>query len=107
MAQPNQATWKRLFDGRERTVGGRVHDVARREDFATMAALTKRTQSQFGRLTERFSRRLLHAFNLPAGSDVNRLLAQIALLEREVRDLRKEVVEAELARVDGVASGVG
>jgi len=29
--------------------------------------------------------------NLPAGSDVNRLMAQIGLLEREVRELRKQV----------------
>ena len=106
MAQPNQATWKRLFDGLDRTVGGRVNDFARSEDFATMAALTKRTQSHVERMSERFSRRLLHAFNLPAGSDVNRLLAQIALLEREVRDLRKEVELAELVRADAVASGV-
>jgi hypothetical protein len=101
MAQPNQAAWKRLFDGLDRTVGARVNDFARSEDFATMAALTKRTQSTFRRVGERLSRRLLHAFNLPAGSDVNRLLVQIALLEREVRDLRKEVEQAESARLDG------
>jgi hypothetical protein len=106
MGQPTQPTWKRLFDGLDRTVGARVNDFARSEDFATMAALTVRTQSHVGRLSERFSRRLLHAFNLPAGSDVNRLLAQIALLEREVRDLRKEVEQAELTRADAVASGV-
>ncbi|MET8430432.1 hypothetical protein [Nocardia sp. NPDC004860] len=36
---------------------------------------------------ERASRRLLHAFNLPAGSDINRVLTQIASLERSVRKL--------------------
>ena len=107
MGQPNQPTWKRMFDELDRTVGARVNGFARSEDFAAMAALTKRTQTQFGRLIERSSRRWLHAFNLPAGSDVNRLLAQIALLEREIRDLRKEVEEAELARADAAMSGVG
>jgi phage host-nuclease inhibitor protein Gam len=33
----------------------------------------------------------LHLLNLPAGSDVNRLLVQIAALEREVRELRKRL----------------
>jgi len=98
LAQSNQAAWKRVFDGLDRTVGARVNDFTRSEDFATMAALTKRTQSTFARLTERVSRRVLHAFNLPAGSDVNRLLGQIALLEREIRDLRKEVEQAELTQ---------
>jgi hypothetical protein len=96
MATPNQAAWKRLFDGLDRTVGTRVNDFARSEDFATMAALTKRTQTKVGQLSERVSRRVLHSFNLPAGSDVNRLLGQIALLEREIRDLRKEIEQPAL-----------
>src|SRR5215203_1615959 len=91
MATSNQAAWKRLFDTVDRTVGSRVNDFARSEDFATMAALTRRAQMKAGQLTERASRRVLHSLNLPAGSDVNRLLGQIALLEREVRDLRKEL----------------
>ena len=43
------------------------------------------------RTTEAPSRRLLHLFNLPAGSDINRMLVQIASLERELRELRKSV----------------
>jgi hypothetical protein len=91
MATPNQAAWKRLFDGLDRTVGSRVNDFARSEDFATMAALGRRAQTKIGQLSEQASRRVLHSLNLPAGSDVNRLLGQIALLEREIRDLRKEI----------------
>ena len=91
MATSNQATWKRLFDSMDRTVGSRINEFARSEDFATMAALGRRGQTKVGQFTERLSRRVLHSFNLPAGSDVNRLLGQIALLEREVRDLRKEL----------------
>jgi hypothetical protein len=91
MATSNQAAWKRLFDSVDRTFGSRVNSFAQSEDFATMAALGHRAQTKLGQLTERASRRVLHSFNLPAGSDVNRLLRQIALLEREVRDLRKEL----------------
>ena len=57
-----------------------------------MAALGRRAQTKVGpAVSEQASRRVLHSLNLPAGSDVNRLLGQIALLEREVRDLRKEL----------------
>src|SRR3954447_26633578 len=38
MATSNQATWKRLFDSVDRTVGSRVNDFARSEDFAGVAA---------------------------------------------------------------------
>jgi hypothetical protein len=104
MATSNQATWKRLFDSVDRTVGTRVNDFARSEDFATVAALGRRAQTKFGQFTERASRRILHSFNLPAGSDVNRLLGQIALLEREVRDLRKEL-EQPPPPLPGAAAG--
>jgi|SRR5436309_1245414 hypothetical protein len=105
MATSNQATWKRLFDSVDRTVGSRVNEFARSEDFATMAALGRRAQTKLGQFSERASRRVLHSFNLPAGSDVNRLLGQIALLEREVRDLRKEL-EQPPAPLPGTAAPV-
>ncbi len=91
MATPNQAVWKRLFDGLDRTVGSRVNDFARSEDFATIAALGRRAQTKVEQLSEQATRRVLHSLNLPAASDMNRLLRQIALLEREIRDLRKEI----------------
>ena len=43
------------------------------------------------RTTEAPSRRLCTCFNLPAGSDINRMLVQIASLERELRELRKRI----------------
>ena len=36
-------------------------------------------------------RRAWHLVNLPAGSDVNRLLDEIATLQRQVRDLEKRI----------------
>jgi len=57
MATSNQATWKRLFDSMDRTVGSRVNEFARSEDIATVAALRRRAQSKLGQFTERASRR--------------------------------------------------
>ena len=91
MAERSQPTWKQVFDSVEKVVGPRINRVVGSEEFATMVALNKRGQVELTRRLEQVSRRTLHVLNLPAGSDVNRLLTHIASLEREVRDLRKEI----------------
>ncbi|MFT3854821.1 MAG: hypothetical protein QM733_19095 [Ilumatobacteraceae bacterium] len=91
MAESSAPVWKQLFDAAERTVGTRVNELARSENFAIIAGLTARLQREAAERGERMSRQFLHMANLPAGSDVNRLLAQIAKLEREVRELRKQI----------------
>ena len=91
MAGSDAPSWKQLFDAADRTVGTKVNDFARSENFAILAGLVGRAGSDLTGRSERFSRQVLHLFNLPAGSDVNRLLAQIGMLEREVRELRKRI----------------
>ncbi len=91
MAERSQPTWKQVFDSVEKVIGPRINGVVRSEEFATLVALNKRGQVELTRRLEQLSRRTLHVLNLPAGSDVNRLLTHIASLEREVRDLRKEI----------------
>ena len=63
-------------------------------DIAAGIALAQTLRQDALRATEAPTRRLLHLLNLPAGSDVNRLLVQIAALEREVRELRKRVEDS-------------
>ena len=86
--------WKKLFDQLDSTIGSRVNDFVRGEDFATLVALAQRGQRELAARGERVTRRVLHSLNLPAGSDVNRLLAQIGNLEREVRELRKRLADS-------------
>jgi polyhydroxyalkanoate synthesis regulator phasin len=85
--------WKRLFDTLDRTVGTRVNELAQSEEVAALTVLGHRSRTGLAHFTEHTSRRVLHALNLPAGSDVNRLLSHIASLEREVRDLRNELAD--------------
>lgn len=77
------------------TVQARANPLLRaavdHEDVAGGIALVQAVRSGVVRAAEAPTRRLLHLANLPAGSDVNRLLVQIASLEREVRELRKRV----------------
>ncbi len=91
MAGSSGPVWKQLFDAAERTIGSRINEFARSENYAIIMGLAARAQKEASERTERMSRQMLHTFNLPAGSDVNRLLIQIAKLEREVRELRKQL----------------
>ena len=42
----------------------------------------------------RSTRRLLHSLNLPAGTDVSRLLAEIGELKKQVRQLSQQLEKA-------------
>ncbi len=89
--------WKRVFDLVDARVSPVINELARSQDVAVLLALGVRAQREFERRAEQVSRRALHLLNLPAGSDVNRLLDHIARLEREVSDLRAELTDREIA----------
>lgn len=88
--------FKRLFDAVDARVSPTVDDLARNDDLMAVAALLHRGRGAVGRRVERASRRVLHLLNLPAGSDVNRLLDHIARLEQEVGALRQQLTDREL-----------
>lgn len=83
--------WRQIVARVDGFVGPRADELVRGEAFAIASGLARRTQRDLRRVTERVSRRAWHLLNLPAGSDVNRLLAEIASLQRQVRDLDKRV----------------
>jgi hypothetical protein len=97
MAGTKPPSWKDVFDAAERTVGTRINEFVKSENYAILVGLAARAQREVSTRSERVSRRVLHFANLPAGSDVNRLLAQIGNLEREVRELRNQLDDVEIA----------
>ena len=84
-----QPMWRQAVD----TIDNAVACVVHAETFGLVVAVVHRAGRGVGSRVERASRQVLHALNLPAGSDVNRLLTQIAYVEREVRDLRKAITD--------------
>lgn len=87
----NPPVWQRAVMSVQARANPLLRAAVDHEDVAGGIALLQAARSGVVRVAEAPSRRLLHLVNLPAGSDVNRLLVQIASLEREVRELRKRV----------------
>lgn len=83
--------WQQVVEAVDRKVGPALEAAARHEAFVIGFALVHRGRRGLGSHAERFSRRLLHGLNLPAASDVNRLLTQIGAVQKEVRVLSGKV----------------
>jgi hypothetical protein len=83
--------WQQWVNGVDRMIAPPLEAMFRHEVFGLAAALSKRAGSDFMTRSEKLSRRGLHTLNLPAASDVNRLLQEIAYVERQLRVLAKTV----------------
>jgi hypothetical protein len=79
--------WRQAFDTAERAVTPRAEQLVRTPAFSLGAALLRRAQSLARDSARDLTARAWHLVNLPAGSDVGRLRAQIGELDREVRRL--------------------
>ena len=63
------------------------------EQFQIATGLVTSAQRALQQRGERSMRRALHMWNLPAGSDVTRILNEIGKLQRDVRELARRVDE--------------
>lgn len=86
--------WRRAFDTAERTVGPRLEELVQTEQFAEAVGVASRLREELDRRAQRASRRAWHLWNLPAATDVNRILERMGVLERQVRDLSKRLEDA-------------
>jgi hypothetical protein len=92
--------WRQAFDTVERAVTPKAEEFVRTPYFSLGVALARRAQTVAGRSVQGLSARAWHLVNLPAGSDVSRLRAQIGALDREVRRLTIQL-ETERRRASG------
>jgi len=95
--------WRKGFDVVEAALSPRLETVVGSEAFAVTVGLAMNARSAVQRRTERSMRRALHLVNLPAGSDITRILAEIASLERHVRELSKKIDDRPKERTNGRA----
>ena len=97
MSTPGPPLWRQAFDAAERAVTPRAENLVRTEGFHVGVALVRRAQTLAKDSARGLTARAWHLINLPAGSDVSRLRAQIGSLDREVRRLSLQL-EAEQRR---------
>ena len=91
-----------MFDSVEREIAPRLERLVRTEQFAVAAGLASQVQRTLQRQASRSTRRVLHMMNLPAGTDVSRILNELGQLKQQVRDL-KDQLERKEAELDAIA----
>ncbi|CAM3705030.1 hypothetical protein [Smaragdicoccus niigatensis] len=69
----------------------RLQDVLANPSFTQVAAVISEAQTAVGHAIDGVNARILHALNLPAGTDVKRLRRQIGDLDHEMRILRLQL----------------
>jgi len=92
------AWWRRAFDTVEGAVAPRLESLVRTDEYAWVAATVTWAQASVRHRLADTSAAVWHLVNLPAGSDVARLRAQIGALDREVRRLTLRLEQESPAR---------
>jgi hypothetical protein len=87
VADPSPPLWRQAFDAVERRVTPHAEEFVRTGTFAVGAALARRAVTLTRGSARDLTTRAWHLLNLPAGTDVSRLRAQVGALDREVRRL--------------------
>lgn len=89
----DRPAWRQAFDTVEAAVAPALEQLVKTEQFQVAMGLVTSAQRSVQERAERNMRRALHLWNLPAGSDVTRILNEIGKLQREVRELARRVDE--------------
>src|ERR1700724_2671648 len=95
--------WRTTFATLAGAVGTQVHRVLGSEAAGIAVGLAQVVRRDIAKRTEHASSRVWHLFNLPSGTDVNRLFVQLGSVEREIRGLEKRVGDV----VDGLEADGG
>ena len=79
--------WRQAFDAAEKRVTPHADRLVRTPGFALGVTLLRRAQLLARDTAQGVTARAWHLVNLPAGSDVARMRAQLGALDREIRRL--------------------
>ena len=80
--------WRRAVDGAERRLAGPLEGVVHHEITSLALSIGSRAIAEVRSQADRASRAVLHAMNMPAVSDMNRLLEHVSKVEHEICELR-------------------
>jgi hypothetical protein len=94
----NRPLWLKAVHKIERAVGEPIEAAVRTDTYFDLASKATRASAQARRTVVGTSTRVLHLFNLPAGSDVRRLREQLSRMERRLNQLSEDVSELDGTR---------
>ena len=83
--------WRRTFDAVERPAARALESAVQSNAFADVLALSVRMRRDVERQYAEAFERWLHLWNLPTYTDLVRLQAQTAAVERRLRDVAHEL----------------
>ena len=83
--------WRTAVEVMDGIVEPHLLKAAEHDGFATVTGVVYHVRRSLSVEVDRLSGALLHTLNLPTRSDVNRVLRQVASLQREVRDLHDQL----------------
>ena len=92
-----------LYAEVEKRITPPIEGVVHSAEFGTAVKLIGRARGAIGGRIDAVAASVLHAANLPAGSDIRKLRRQIGELDFEVRSLRRELAAREPDGPPGVA----
>jgi hypothetical protein len=90
--------WRRAVESVDGRVSEGLEQVVHNETFAIGVGLLLRARRECSAGVSRATAAMLHAVNLPAKRDFDRVVRQLASLEREVLDLRDRAEGTDEAR---------
>jgi hypothetical protein len=91
---PAPPLWLKTVHRLERAIGAPVESAVRSDAYFDTVAQANRARSRAIEAVELLSRRCLHLFNLPAGTDVRRVREQLARMERRLNALTEELEDS-------------
>ena len=83
--------WRQLYNQWEKAASPALAEAAISPPFREALRVGARMNKAFLAEMERASAQWMHAWNLPAGSDVRRLRTQVRDLEKEIRSVRRNL----------------
>jgi hypothetical protein len=87
----DRPVWRQVFDQVERRLSPRASELTHTGRFADVTGFVVSAKAGLERRRRELLGRAWHAWNLPAGSDVERLTQRVVELERRLRDLAAAV----------------
>jgi hypothetical protein len=97
----NQPLWLQAVHRLERAIGEPVEYAVRSDAYFDVVTVADRARRKAIGAVEGVSRRWLHLFNLPAGTDIRTVRQQLARMERRLNELSEEVADLDGARRRG------